>query len=285
MARIVPTTCAAAAFMLPLLTGGCVQQDKYDNLLQVKRSLQEQLLTVTDERDSLEAQLSNRTQQLSAARGDISLLQEKYEILGGELSQLSMSNQNLAMQVSEMEIGPLPADVQAALARLASQYPDQITFDSGTGMLRFNSDLTFNSGKDQVKDAGTASLAALATILDGPSAENFELVVMGHTDDVPVKYSKNQHPTNMHLAVHRAIAVRDVLVGSGIDADRVQVAGWGEYKPLIPNEPGGTAANRRVEIYLTSKTDTSMAMDPMGDTAAETDTTATAVVDTDEPMK
>ena len=70
--------------MLPLLTGGCVQQDKYDNLLQVKRSLQEQLLTVTDERDSLEAQLSNRTQQLSAARGDISLLQEKYEILGGE---------------------------------------------------------------------------------------------------------------------------------------------------------------------------------------------------------
>ncbi len=269
--------------MLPLLAGGCVQQDKYDNLLQVKRSLQEQLLTVTDERDSLEAQLSNRTNQLTAARGDIAILQEKYEILGGELGQLSMSNRNLAMQVSEMEIGPLPADVQAALARLASQYPDQIMFDSGTGMLRFNSDLTFNSGKDQVKDAGAASLAALATILDTPSAENFELVVMGHTDNVPVKYSRNQHPTNMHLAVHRAIAVRDVLVGSGIDADRVQVAGWGEYKPLIPNEDGGTAANRRVEIYLTAKTGTTTTTDPMGDTF--TDTTTTAVVETDEPMK
>ncbi|MDG2201222.1 MAG: OmpA family protein [Phycisphaerales bacterium] len=281
MARIFPTTCAAAAVTLPLLASGCVQQDKYDNLLQVKRSLQEQLLTVTDERDAMQSQLSNRTQQLTAARGDISLLQERYEILGGELDQISLSNQDLAMQVSAMEIGPLPADVQAALARLASQYPDQVTFDPETGMLRFNSDLTFNSGKDQVKDAGATSLTALATILDSPSAENFELVILGHTDDVPVKYSRNQHPTNMHLSVHRAIAVRDVLVNSGINADRVQVAGWGEYKPLVPNESGGTAVNRRVEIYLTSQTETSMA----DTTTPTTTTTTTAVVETDEPMK
>lgn len=281
MARIFSTTCAAAAVTFPLLASGCVQQDKYDNLLQVKRSLQEQLLTVTDERDAMQAHLTNRTQQLTAARGDIALLQEKYEILGGELDQISLSNQDLAMQVSSMEIGPLPADVQAALARLASQYPDQVTFDSGTGMLRFNSDLTFSSGKDQVKDAGAASLTALATILDSPSAEDFELVILGHTDDVPVKYSRNQHPTNMHLSVHRAIAVRDVLVSSGVNADRVQVAGWGEYKPLVPNETGGTAMNRRVEIYLTSQTDT----DTGTGTTDTTTTTSTAVVETDEPMK
>jgi flagellar motor protein MotB len=281
MARIFLTTCAAAVVTLPLLASGCVQQDKYDNLLQVKRSLQEQLLTVTDERDAMQSQLSNRTQQLTAARGDVSLLQERYEILGGELDQISLSNQDLTMQVSAMEIGPLPADVQAALARLASQYPDQITFDSGTGMLRFNSDLTFNSGKDQVKDGGATSLTALAAILDSPSAENFELVILGHTDDIPVKFSRNQHPTNMHLSVHRAIAVRDVLVNSGINADRVQVAGWGEYKPLVPNESGGTAVNRRVEIYLTSQTETSMA----DTTTPTTTTTTTAVVETDEPMK
>tara|TARA_B100001059_G_scaffold236170_1_gene285241 strand:- start:3314 stop:4162 length:849 start_codon:yes stop_codon:yes gene_type:complete len=282
MARIISLTCAAAAATLPLLAGGCVQQDKYDNLLQVKRSLQEQLLTVTDERDGMQAQLSNRTQQLTAARGDIALLQERYEILGGELDQISLSNQTLAMQVSEMEIGPLPADVQAALARLASRYPDQITFDSSTGMLRFDSDLTFNSGKDQVKDGGSTSLNALATILDSPSAENFELVIMGHTDDVPVKFSRNQHPTNMHLSVHRAIAVRDVLVDSGIAADRVQVSGWGEYKPLVPNETGGTATNRRVEIYLTAPTES------MASTVMPTDdatTATTVVIETDEPMK
>ena len=46
MARHFPTTCVAAAVLVPLLAGGCVQQDKYDQLLQVKRSLQEQLLAV-----------------------------------------------------------------------------------------------------------------------------------------------------------------------------------------------------------------------------------------------
>ncbi len=65
----------------------------------------------------------------------------------------------------------------------------------------------------------------------------------------------------------------------------MQVAGWGEYKPLIPNEDGGTAANRRVEIYLTAKTGTATVTDSMGDTFTDTDTTTTAVVETDEPMK
>ena len=252
MARVFPTKYAAIAVLVPMFATGCVQQDKYDNLLQVKRSLQEQLLTVTKDRNSMQSQLSNRNQQLTAAHEDLILLQEKYEIIGGELDQLSFNNQDLAMQVSEMEIGPLPADVQAALARLASQYPDQITFDAGTGMLRFDSDLTFNPGKDAVKEDGANSLAALAMILDTPSAEGFELVIMGHTDDVQPKYSRNAHPTNMHLSVHRAIAVRDVLVGSGITPDRVQVAGWGEYRPLIPNDipvaPPPTVASRSTSL-------------------------------------
>ncbi len=32
---------------------------------------------------------------------------------------------------------------------------------------------------------------------------------------------------------------------------RVEIAGWGEYRPMVPNSSkGGTAANRRVEIYV-----------------------------------
>ena len=180
--------------------------------------------------------------------------------------------------VSEMAIGPLPADIQQKLAALATQYPDQITFDAGSGMLRFNSDLTFSSGKDVVKPEAAQTLAKLAAILDSDSATSFELVVVGHTDDVQPKYSKNQHPTNRHLAVHRAIAVCNELVLSGVANDRVQVAGWGEHRPLIANETGGTPMNRRVEIYLAATKDTN----PM---PMATSTTTTATVDTDEPMK
>ncbi|MCH2149059.1 MAG: OmpA family protein [Phycisphaerales bacterium] len=278
MARLIPTSCVAAAVLVPLLAGGCVQQDKYDQLLQVKRSLQEQLLEVTNERDSYNAQLKNRNQQLASAQTDILKMQEEYEMLGGKVDELGDNNRNLARMVSEMAIGPLPADIQEKLAALASQYPDQITFDSGSGMLRFNSDLTFNSGKDVVKPEAADTLAKLATILDSDSASSFELVIVGHTDDVQPKYSKNQHPTNRHLAVHRAIAVCNELVQAGVANDRVQVAGWGEYRPLVPNEDGGTAMNRRVEIYLAATNNTNTM--PMTES-----TTTTATVDTDEPMK
>jgi chemotaxis protein MotB len=281
MARNFPTTCVAAAVLVPLLAGGCVQQDKYDQLLQVKRSLQEQLLEVTTERDSYEAQFKNRNQQLMAAQADLLQMQEEYEMLGGKVDELSSNNRNLATMVSEMEIGPLPADIQHKLATLASRYPDQITFDPGSGMLRFNSDLTFSSGKDVVKPEAAQTLSALADILGTDSGTNFELVVVGHTDDVQPKYSRNQHPTNRHLAVHRAIAVCNELVMSGVSNDRIQVAGWGEYRPLIPNEAGGTAANRRVEIYLT----TAAAGDDGTMTMTDDTMTTTATVDTDEPMK
>jgi len=289
MARFLPTTCAMSAVLVPLLAGGCVQQDKYDQLLQVKRSLQEQLLEVTNDRNSMQAKLRNRDQQLTAAAADLMKMQEEYELLGGTVDNLARNNRDMALMVSEMNIGPLPQDMQIALSQLASEYPDQITFDADSGMLRFDSDLTFNSGKDVVNPEGSESLSRLASILDSGSGTGFELYVQGHTDDVQPKYSRNQHPTNMHLSVHRAIAVRDVLVNAGIDSDRVQVAGWGEYRPLIENQPGGTAANRRVEIYLSSMTDTMSTTEDMATTeATETvasETTVTATVDTDEPMK
>ena len=80
-------------------------------------------------------------------------------------------------------------------------------------------------------------------------------------------------------AVHRAIAVCNELVMSGVNNDRIQVAGWGEYRPLIPNETGGTAVNRRVEIYLTAAGDRETM------TMTEDTMTTSVPVDTDEPMK
>ena len=83
-----------------------------------------------------------------------------------------------------------------------------------------------------------------------PTAVPLEVLIVGHTDDVPVTHSRQSHPSNLHLSVHRAIAVRNALVNSGVTPDNVRVAGDGEFHPLVANTSGGTAENRRVEIYL-----------------------------------
>ena len=54
----------------------------------------------------------------------------------------------------------------------------------------------------------------------------------------------------MHLSVHRAISVRKALAGAGVEPARIQVAGYGEFRPIVPNGPKGAAENRRVDLIL-----------------------------------
>jgi chemotaxis protein MotB len=107
-----------------------------------------------------------------------------------------------------------------------------------------------------------------------------EVRIVGHTDDVPIgkPQTRELHPTNVHLSVHRSISVRSALVSAGVEPVRIQVAGYGEYRPVIENRPGGTPENRRVEVYLTPM--------PTGIAAAPRPAASPSVsAETTEPMK
>jgi chemotaxis protein MotB len=107
-----------------------------------------------------------------------------------------------------------------------------------------------------VKDGAKESLSALADVLNADEAAGYEIRIVGHTDSaVPSAATRQRHPSNMHLSVHRAIAVRNQLAGLGVPTDRMYAAGWGEHRPAVPNTPtGNTPENRRVEIFLTGTT-------------------------------
>ena len=56
-------------------------------------------------------------------------------------------------------------------------------------------------------------------------------------------------------AAHRAISVRNALGSAGVPWERMSAMGWGEHRPVMANNVGkGTAANRRVEIFLVNST-------------------------------
>ena len=137
-----------------------------------------------------------------------------------------------------------------------------------------------------MNSSASATLSKLAQVLNSGSASNFEVHVVGHTDSVPVSNpnTKRMFPDNMYLSAGRAIAVHHALKDDGVSPQRLMVAGWGEYRPAVTNNPGksGTAPNRRVEIYLMPMTDASGAM-----TAGTTTSTPTKKVETvsGEPMK
>jgi chemotaxis protein MotB len=73
--------------------------------------------------------------------------------------------------------------------------------------------------------------------------------VDGHTDDTPIQYS--QWGTNLRLSVERSMSVVDFLIKSGLPAERVGVAGFGEYRPAVAgNGDDARQQNRRVEILM-----------------------------------
>jgi len=96
-------------------------------------------------------------------------------------------------------------------------------------------------------EADTTILADLLEIID----DNAFVVIEGHSC-----HSAGSASYNMGLSEKRAKYVRDILVQSGIDADRILIIGRGQEVPaLIEGKPvtgnrEQQAMNRRVEIRI-----------------------------------
>jgi outer membrane protein OmpA-like peptidoglycan-associated protein len=99
----------------------------------------------------------------------------------------------------------------------------------------------FASGRATLTSAGVASLNRLAGVL-GKSAN---LRVEGFTD------SQGSDAANLTLSRARADAVRQALIGAGLDGQKILTVGRGKAEPVADNASAeGRARNRRVEIIV-----------------------------------
>jgi len=72
-----------------------------------------------------------------------------------------------------------------------------------------------------------------------------DITVIGHTDLV------GDNPYNDDLSLQRAERVKAILMGMGVPADRILVAGRGKREPVVPTADGvDEPRNRRVEINV-----------------------------------
>lgn len=225
-----------------LVAAGCVAQREADDLRTLYRKSQEQVL-------DLQAQLEEANARLAALRaageGDVALVQQLEDALAA-LEDAKAQIRALSQQTV------LPPELDAALKQLAASNPDIMEYDPDLGMVKFRSDLTFALGSTQVSAPARQTLGSLAGVLKSPAAIPYEVRIVGHTDNVPVENPANRAKfgDNWGLSAFRAIAVKDVLQSAGVQPNRMSVAGYGEYRPIVANGPRGAEANRRVEIYL-----------------------------------
>jgi len=74
---------------------------------------------------------------------------------------------------------------------------------------------------------------------------NMKIEIAGHTD------SDGDAQENLILSQHRAESVMNYLIKLGLNPERVQAKGYGEYKPILPNTSvANKAKNRRTEVRV-----------------------------------
>ncbi len=240
---------------LLLAATGCVSQAKYDDLKAQNRTQQARLDELQSELNDCNLNLDQRIKELAAITGKSGAdLEAKIAYIASLESDIEAKKALIAKLQAQLLQGgaPLPPELNTMLNEFARNNPDLVTFDEATGSLKFKSDLLFASGSDQVSAGAVASLKTLAGIMNSAEAKDFDLLIVGHTDDQPIVRSKAAHPTNWHLSVHRAISVLNGLSASQLAEPRMCVKGYGEYKPIADNKPGkaGNPVNRRVEIFI-----------------------------------
>jgi len=82
-----------------------------------------------------------------------------------------------------------------------------------------------------------------------------EIIIEGHTDDVPI--SGGRYLSNWELSVARAVSVIDFFTENGVKPEKLVAGGYGKYRPLHPNDTWEhRALNRRIEITLLKNKET-----------------------------
>jgi len=127
-----------------------------------------------------------------------------------------------------------------------------ITFNGDFLMLTLQNDVWFDSGSAHVSSEMRDRARFIAELLNANFhiREPFEIIVAGHTDNVPMR--SPQFPSNWHLSAARAQNFLEILIAdSGLEPWYFYVRACGEYRPIQDNNtPEGRRANRRVEVMI-----------------------------------
>lgn len=119
----------------------------------------------------------------------------------------------------------------------------------------FQSEVLFDSGSSDIGVEGLKQLFQLSQILlditkNIPEDIPWVIQIQGHTDPRPIKTP--QYPSNWELSTARAISVAKVFMNSGLSAEKISVAGFAEFQPLVKGtDEISYTRNRRIEIKLT----------------------------------
>lgn len=148
----------------------------------------------------------------------------------------------------DSELAGIYSNIQAMTSVLGMENEIKVSVYEKGVILQLSDRILFEAGQADILPEARRLIEHVGMIVANHSS--YSLRIEGHTDNVPIRNSR--YPSNWELSTSRAVnVVRYLLDKRILAADRLLAAGFGEYKPIFPNDtPENRAGNRRVELFF-----------------------------------
>jgi chemotaxis protein MotB len=235
-----------------------ILNENYENLLNSNENTKKDLRY---ELERLDKKLDEKKRELFAKESTLIEKENETNKLKKELDALEISLREREKTVNELK-SKLAAQ-EKAVSDLKNKLTESLIGYKNSGIsvvekdgriyVSLDNSLLFQSGKTDIDWKGKTALLKVAESLK--DIEDFDIMVEGHTDDVPMKSTTIQD--NWDLSVLRATSVLRYLTTEGkMDPIKIIPSGRSKYIPINDAKTKeARAQNRRIEIILTPKLD------------------------------
>ena len=276
-----------------LFLGGCVSKKKF-TAAEAEAEKQAVMLRTDlgdckDQLNDTQGALRAAEDQLAKVSGQLDAERSKNEGLMAENQYLKETNSNLLLRLEDLSIvsksgaesirqsletinrqneyvQDLTSSIQrkdslnlALVMKLKRSLGDvndedvQVEVKKGVVYISLSDKMLFKTGSAEIQTRADEVLGKIAKVVN--DHKDFDILVEGHTDDVPISNTCMQD--NWDLSVKRATSVvRRLQTKYSVMPERMTAGGRGEYLPKADNETTqGRSLNRRTEIIILPKLD------------------------------
>ena len=233
------------------------------------RNNKQRLSQLENEHTQLNSTYKNLLTSSGKMNRDLATQQEQLLAIQENLERTRQINDSLSVSLSErekkvQELEQVLANKDRAVQDLKSKISSallnfkendiSVTIKNGKVYVSLAEQLLFGSGSVVVDAKGVNALQQLAKAIKDQSDIN--IMVEGHTDNVPISKKSQYMNDNWDLSVMRATSITRILTREGVNPKQITASGRSEFSPLASNDtPQTKQKNRRTEIIITPNLD------------------------------
>lgn len=264
----------------------CVSKKSLVECQNANRTLQEQLAAAQKRYEDLQKQLHDTELQLASSKTGSTNQQQRITDLQRQLTEKNQALRDMQKLLDKTimdggtNIGKLVDEVNSSNKYIRQLVDAKSKSDSlnlaltnkltrslsreelkdvevqvlkGVVYISLNDNMLYKSGSYEISPKASATLAKIAKIIT--DYKDYEVLVEGNTDDVPIKQTNIRN--NWDLSCLRASSVvQELQTKYGVNPKRLTAGGRGEYNPVADNNTNeGRTRNRRTQIIITPELD------------------------------